>query len=78
MKAQETPRENSAIQEGPKFFFHKSRDGPAALLLSGEESFQLFRDDLIQHCRFRIARPVGDVDSHKGVAMMQADTLFTT
>src|SRR3989442_1436934 len=32
-----------------------------------------FRPDLIQHCRFRIARPVPDIDSHEGIAcLMQA------
>ncbi len=68
VEPQETPRQNSAIPEGTKFFFHESRDRPVTLLLSGKESFQLFRDDLIQHCRFRIARLVRDVDSHEGVA----------
>jgi len=68
VKPQETPRENSAIQKGTEFFFNKSGNRTVALLLSGEESFQLFRDDLIQHCRFRIARPVPDIDSHEGIA----------
>jgi hypothetical protein len=67
VKPQKTPRENSAIQKGAKFSFNKSGNRTFALLLSGEESFQLFRDDLIQHRRFRIARPVRDVDSHEGV-----------
>jgi hypothetical protein len=37
-------------------------------LVVWEESVQLFRDDLIQHCRFRIARPVRSIDSREGVA----------
>ncbi len=68
VKPQKTPRENAAIQEGSELFFNESGDRPVALLLSAEESFQLFRDDLIQHCRFRIARAVCDADSHEGVA----------
>ena len=68
VKPQKTPRENTASQKGTEFFFNKPEDRTVALLLSGEESFQLFRDDLIQHCRFRITRPVCDADSHEGVA----------
>ena len=68
VKPQETPRENSAIQKRTEFFFNKSGNRTVALLLSDEERFKLFGDDLIQHCRFRTARPVPDVDSHEGVA----------
>ena len=55
MKPQETPRENSAIQEGTEFFLNKPGDRTVALLLSGDESFQFCSDDLVEQCRFRIA-----------------------
>jgi hypothetical protein len=46
-KAEKAPRENSAIQKSTEFFFDESGNRPVALLLPGEESFQLFRYDLI-------------------------------
>ena len=58
MKAQETSGQNSAIQKGTEFFFDKSRNGPVAFLLPAQKCFQLLGDDLIQHCRFRVARSV--------------------
>ena len=68
LKPQKAPRENAAIQKGTEFFFNKPGDRPVALLLSGEESLQLFGDGLIQDCRFRIARAIRDTDSHEGIA----------
>ena len=68
MKPQKAPRENAAIQEGAEFFFNESGGRTVALLLSSEENFQLFGDDLIQNCRFRMAWEVCDGDSHEGIA----------
>ena len=58
MKAQKTSGENSAVQEGTKFFFNESRNRPVALLLPGEERLELFGDDLVQNALFRMARSV--------------------
>ena len=55
MKPQKTSGQNSAVQKRTEFFFDKSRNGPVALLLPRQECFQLFGNDLIQHCRFRMA-----------------------
>ncbi len=68
MKPQKAPRENAVIQEGAEFFFNKSGDRTVAISLSGEKRFQFIRNDLIEHCRFWIARPICDADSHKSVA----------
>jgi len=46
-KAEKAPHENSAIQKSTEFFFDESGNRTVALLLPGEESFQLFRYDLI-------------------------------
>ena len=62
------PRENAAIQKGTEFFFNKSGDWTVAIPLSGEERFEFIRYDLIEHCRFRIARSICDADSHESVA----------
>src|SRR5438874_7974107 len=43
---------NAAGQVVPKFLFAETRDRTVALLLSGEERFQLFGNHLIQQCRF--------------------------
>ena len=58
MKAKETPRENSTIQKGAKFFFNETRDRAVTLLLPGEESFELFGDDAVQHAFFGMTRGV--------------------
>src|SRR5216117_1970173 len=49
---------NAAGQVVPKFPFNETRDRTVALLLSGEEGFQLLGNHLIQQFSFRIARPV--------------------
>jgi len=58
VKPQETPRENSAIQKSPEFFFHESRNGTIALLLPGEKGLELFGNDAVQQTCCRIARGV--------------------
>ncbi len=68
VKPQKTPRENSAIEEGTELSFNELANRPIALLFNGKESFQLFRNDRIQHCRFRIPRTIRNADSHEGVA----------
>ena len=67
VKAQKTPRENAAIQKGTEFFFDESGDRTVALLLSCEERFQFFGDNLVEHSPFRLAGPVCDADSHEGI-----------
>ena len=61
-------RKNTAGQVVPELAFHKRRNRPLSFFLTGEERLQLLGDDLIQNRRFRIARPVRDVDSHESVA----------
>jgi hypothetical protein len=68
VKPHKAPRENAAIQEGTEFFFNKSGDWTVAIPLSGKERFQFIHNDLIEHCRFRIVRPISDADSHEGIA----------
>ena len=68
MKPQKAPCENAAIQKGTELFFNKPGDRTVAIPLSGEERFQFIRNDLIEHCRFRIARSICEADSHKSVA----------
>jgi hypothetical protein len=55
---------NATGQVVPEFPLYKMWDRAVPRLLSGKEGLQLFRDDLIQQRRFRMARPVRDVDSH--------------
>ncbi len=51
----ETPGENPTIEERAEFVFNKSRNRMIAFLPPAQESFQLFGDDLIESCLFRIA-----------------------
>ena len=68
MQAKEAMFRNSACQVVPELALNKLRNPPGALPLPAQKCFQLLGDDLIQHRRFRIARPVRRVDSHEGVA----------
>jgi len=56
-----------ALQELPKFALHKRRDLPVPLALSGEERLQMSGDNSIERVLFRIAGPIGDVESHEGI-----------
>ena len=57
---------------------HKAGNIAITFPLSSQECFQLLGDDLIQHRRFGIARPVRDVDSHEGARNTHDITQFPT
>jgi hypothetical protein len=57
-QAQKATFRDSAGQGGPKLPFHKSRNRTLALLLAGEERFQLFGNDTVEDSCFGIERSV--------------------
>ena len=57
-KPEEPSLQNSTIQKRTEFPLHELRDWPVTLLLPGEESFEFFGDDAVQHAFFRMARSV--------------------
>jgi hypothetical protein len=68
MDANETSRQNSAVQERTEFRFNKTRNVPVALALPGEKRFQISTDQLVQRILFGIARPVSAVEGHNTIA----------
>ena len=57
-KAEKASGQNSAVKKGTELFLDEFRDWALTLLLSGEESFKLFRNDAVQHAFFRMTRDV--------------------
>ena len=74
MDANETSRQNSAVQERTEFELDKTWHVSVALALAGEKRFQTSRDRLVQRIPFGIARPIIAVEGHNAIAAAQLCT----
>ena len=57
-KAEKSSRQNSAVKKRTEFPLDELRDRAVTFPLPGEERFQLFGDDAVQHAFFRMTRNV--------------------
>ena len=60
--------EHAAIEKRSKLLLDEARHLPLTILLGRQKRFQLASHDLIEERLFGVARPVGQIGNHEGIA----------